>query len=297
MGKIKDLMAVLLLTACSSKKVEPATPIITLHDQLQTEIDRIKPNLKWCNGFAVNSICNYGDSHYRTGQLFLLGAFTEQKESAFASYAASIDEDGRPWRGPAKDETPNSYSRDQTLGLVMATLGGIDKSLLQRVYDYAKRSNALCPDATDTRCMMTPSIEVVIRDTLGLSVDKALRNIADAQLITDSHTAKPNYQAALVMQYVMIKANQGQLNSYHSISSEVIKSKIPNNLYAQTVYLVAHNGTPEQFQDVGVKLLACLKTTIGGGIHALWEQGNIECRDDIYGQEVIALAQFLMRKT
>jgi hypothetical protein len=39
-----------------------------------------------------------------------------------------------------------------------------------------------------------------------------------------------------------------------------------------------------------------MRTTVGGGIYALWEQGDIECRDSINGQEVVALAGFLMQK-
>lgn len=292
------ITSILIFGACgSAKKVEPTKPVITLHEQLQTEIDRIKPNLNWCKGFAINSDpvkCNTGDSHYRTGQLFLIGAFPEQKEAAFASYAQSIDEDGRPWRGPAKDETPNSYSRDQTLGLTMATLGGLDKRILEKVYGYYQRTGKICPDSQSDACRMTPGLEVIIRDTLGLEVNNSQRNVGDAQILADAHIATPNYRSALIMQSVMVKAVQRQLNTTHAAAIKVILNKIPNNLYAQTVYLVAHKGTPQQFQEVAVKLLSCLKTTIGGGIHAMWEQGDRECREDIYGQEVIALAQFLM---
>jgi len=293
-GNVKKVLALFLVAfsvACGAKKVNPAIPVTTLQDQMQVEIDRIKPNLNWCNGFAVNFECNTGDSHYRTGQLFLLGAFNEQKEAAFASYVASIDEDGRPWRGPAKDETPNSYSSDQALGLVMATIGGLDKGVLKKVYGYTlAHSRKFCPDATDLRCVMKPSLEVIIRDTLGLPVDGIMRELSNVQILADAYTTTPNFRAALILQQIMVKIKQNRATEVHRKVMNILRTKIPNNLYFRTIDTMINGG---DFNPIAERVLACMKVNNGGGIHALFEQGNNECREGVYGQELIALAGFL----
>ena len=53
---LKLSLCFLLLAACGTKKVEPQHPVQPtdpLKLELQAEIARITPNLKWCRGLAV----------------------------------------------------------------------------------------------------------------------------------------------------------------------------------------------------------------------------------------------------
>lgn len=291
------IIAVLLLfiVGCNAEQIDATRPYTSLNQELKSEIDRLNIGLKWCDGFAVPSYCDMGDSHYRTGQLFMLGAFSDRKKDAFLSYSQSIDDNGRPWRSPLKNYSSNSYSRDQLLGLTMATLGGLDKAILAKVYDYSKREKKICPDATDSRCLMTLSVETVVRDTLELNVDDYSRIIGDYQLMFSAYYSPLNYQMALVMQSIMIKVKQGKLTTNHAEIAAMVRKRMPANLYAEMLYLMTNQGTGQQFDDLAKRLLQCMRRNLGGGIHALWEQGNVECIDNAYGQELVAMAHYFIQ--
>lgn len=107
-----------------------------------------------------------GDSLLWAGLLYSVSQNVSDKVKYRSGIVDSIDVSGRFWRSPDRvgSVRPNSFSRDMAVGLLLAASRdkvdnhsfGVDGYYLEKWISYVKANgNKLCPDATDTRGVMT----------------------------------------------------------------------------------------------------------------------------------------------
>jgi hypothetical protein len=172
----------------------------------------------------------------------------------------------------------------------MCTLSGLDKSYLQSVYNYYNSTGLLCPNATDSRCVVTPELDILVKDTLHLPVSDIYRQEGEAQLDLDLQTSAQGYAQTLLADAIFIKIHQGLLTTHHQNLIRGLLEKSPNNLYYQLIGLLANNGDWPSFEQ---RVLTCLKKTNGGGNQWMFDSAE-DCLQPAYGQDIVSLAQWVI---
>jgi hypothetical protein len=219
---------------------------------LAAEIERVKPFVLTCDGMVAlattNNItgqenCGTGDGMTNHGFAMLYGRI-----GSMDAVANSISADGRPWRSPQyKDrDTFDSFSRDQFLGLLEATVASGDKTYLKRVLDYEKRTGSLCPDDTDTKCRLTNSLRALSAAVMVGSKEASLLDVAT--VLVEAKTAT-GYQAFLTGRKIMLSKILGR--SGHEKAANELHRRFPNNGYF--AYIAGDN------KAAGSLVLDCLR--------------------------------------
>lgn len=146
----KSLLAALILISCGKSTYHPPNA-----DNLQVfrqKVEEIKPSLPVCLANDTLFACKDemdGDVVLWNGLLALSG------DKTFCSaLPKSVDETGRPWRGPYfyKNYTVNEFSRDSTVGLAAWAVGCNNKDTWQRFSTFYKQTNKLCEHPIDNKC-------------------------------------------------------------------------------------------------------------------------------------------------
>jgi len=233
-----------------------------------------------------------GDGMSMSGRWLLDGG---PDARVWAAVQASIDASGRPWRAPDRvgKQPTDSFSRDGFLGLLESTVAMSDKGPLTRVWVYVKRTGKLCPDATDGRCDVTPSVSILAREVLGEGVSAAER-VADEATVNGEAVAAPgNYRAYLVARKVHLKARLGRLTQGYCHAIVVLRSRFPENVFFRAVDAECGRG---RWEAVGEALTRCLGAWKNPGSEWTWNAGNSECIATSQGHELISMAKYLLRR-
>jgi hypothetical protein len=302
--KVSVLSILLLITlavTCSRKyepTVIPPTPVPSV--SLESEIQRLQSNLLWEDGVPVPHLGNdKGDVIYRSSHLCMLApelCFREGENNILEFVERTIQPDGRPTRSPEWSDFHNSdsFSRDQLTGLILFKETDLLAPIyLTSVYGYYTRTGKLCSDASDTRCSLTPAIEVLWKDALGLEVSYVKRSLANTQLWLDFQTGTDNFRLTLLATHLFIKNLQGKIEPTHLTLLESIRNRSPRNLFYRYLDSVLNKKDTSALRD---DLLSCMIIQNGGGIHWAFEQSSENwCRPGLYGHELVALAIALTR--
>lgn len=280
---------VLFLAACGRKETDrPSVPAALL----EQDMARVESGLLWACDLPVEEgrkDCS-GDAVSMSGRWLLDGG---PDAKVWAAVKRSIGPEGRPWRAPDRVgvQPTDSFSRDQFVGLIEGTVAMGDREPLRAVWAYAQRTGALCPDATDGRCRVTPSVSILAREALGERVTDLERAGDEATLTAEAASVPGTYQAYLVARKVRVKAALGRLTPGYCHSVTVLLSRFPKNLFFR--FVNAQCGK-EAFEPIAEGLKACLSAWPGPGREWAWNGGNQACQAGAQGHEMVAMGRGLI---
>jgi hypothetical protein len=291
---MKRLLLTLLLSACGSA-VTPAKPTAD-YPELRAQVERVEPMLLWCDGGVAfprknnvtkQPMCDVGDSVSTTGAVLLLGGIGD-----FSVINRSIEADGRPWRHPSyvKRDTNNSFSRDQLLGVLEATVATKNKAPLKRLLGYISRTGKLCPDATDGKCDYTDSVKVLAKDVMGEKVSKLDRAKDELTILAEAHVTKADYTSYLVARKLFLHYRTKTTSAGYTKAVDVLKSRFPNSLHIRTLYAVYHG---KSLKSIANDLTACLAKWQKPGLDWFGNELN-GCTGREQGAELVALSKTLL---
>jgi len=300
---MRGLPIALCVFAVSCGKGRETTWPNVVSPTLASEVSRISPRLLWCDGQATsprkNNIdgrpaCDVGDAMTDTGMLLALGNFvggSQLQDSIIKSIATT----GQPYRAPSYvgRDIQNEFSRDQFIGLADATAAGLDEKYLNSVLDYYSRTGSLCPNATDSRCKMTPSMITLADDVRKRNVTLAERALDEATLAVEAKTVPLDYEAYLVSRKIFTRAILGKLTDSYASSAKALYNRAPNNMWLNAVFLMTNSGTQQEFDALGAKLASCMAKWEKPGHIWLGRKGNTLCPAESIGHDLVALATFL----
>lgn len=281
----------LLLISCAQAE-EPTRPVV-VSARLKNQIERMSPLLAYtCDSMAPARSqgveCNTeGDAVSMTGWSLLYGGL-----GAWQLIPDSVDENGRPWRNPDRvgGTDPNSFSRDQILGLLEATVASGDTNTLRAVVGYLQRQGRLCPG--DDRCNITGSIIELWRLVLGEEVSKSERAVNGWTTELEAATVPAGYQAHLVSRKIMLHAELGTLTSSYTKSAATLVRRFPKSLFLRVTNAVANGG---DFIAIADDLAACMESWQGPGNAWIGEEIERGCQTLSYGHEYVSLAKYLLQ--
>lgn len=153
----------LLPTSCATAKRDSETPP---GPASLAEMANLRSQLAgWAEtkGAAATRVKRGWDGQLDDGDALLFNAIlcSTGDETACSVVAASQGPDGRFWRSPdlVGQEKENSFSRDMGIGVVLwaAVKGDAAKPALEAWRAYVKKNGKMCPQASDNRCLVTPS--------------------------------------------------------------------------------------------------------------------------------------------
>jgi len=286
----------LFLCSCGPSEVRsPVLPEVQ-SAALREQIARVKPLLLWCDGVPAfprkhnidgRANCDVGDG------LSTLGRVALDSDGEYLSVVhAAIDSAGRPWRAPSyvgKHTDPNSFSRDQLMGVLEVTRASKNVSAINRILAYVKRTGRLCPG--DSRCDITPSMQVLINQALGKDISKTERRIDEETIKLEAATVPKGYQTYLVARKLMLHIRYGTLTTQYIKAADTLKKRFPNSLFIRTVYEISHNG---KFLSIADDLAACLSTWKESGLGWVGEGLEQTCPVASHGAELVSLGEFLL---
>jgi hypothetical protein len=287
-------LALLLIVSCGAPKEQPR---IKDYPALRAQVERVEPLLLWCDGgvafprknnITKQPMCDVGDSLSTTGAVLLLGGIGD-----FSVIDRSINADGRPWRHPSyvgKDKS-NSFSRDQALGVMEATVATKNKAPLKRLLEYISRTDKLCPDATDGRCQFTDSVNVLAKDVMGEKVSKAERAKDELTILAEAHVTKPDYTSYLVARKLFLHYRTKTNTFGYRKAVDVLKSRFPDSLHIRTLYAVYHG---KSLDGVAEALTACLEKWQKPGLDWFGDAVSVECTGKAHGADLVSLGKFLL---
>jgi hypothetical protein len=289
------LATLVTLASCGRSKSSVLPDVSS--EALEQEIARISPKLLWACGLPVEARrtdCS-GDGISMAGWVGLVGDLWEWA-NPLVPFEAAVSADGRPWRASDRVDRQrgDSFSRDGLLGHVEAATATGVRAPLDRVWAYAKRTGALCPDATDNRCEVTAGVSILVRDALGLSVTGVERTADFTVMNAEAASAPAGYRASLVARKINLKVRQGRLTNEYAHASRVLLKRFPKNLWYRTVERMANKGTDGDFSAIGGELVTCMKRWEQPGTEWAWHTGTEAC-GPAQGHELVALARLLVR--
>ena len=277
--------------------------------ELTQEINRIEPQLLWCDGGVAlarpndrtgTPNCGVGDGMHFTGIILSSPTWTNYN-AMINSIRNSISPEGRPFRAPSylqiKDPV-DSFSRDQLMGLIHYLITSHDNELAERFRLYLKNNDhKLCPTASDNRCELLITEKELINDVyahLGMSTEYHVNRWLDEQTtIIEAKTVSKGYQMNLVAQKVFLEARLGRLTRNYASAVSILRNRQPDNL--QFVYLdnLLTNYNEGVNNYVGNMLLPCLRSWTTPGTEWVWSKEDIRCEGSA-GHELVWLAKLVV---
>lgn len=284
---MKRILLTLLLSACGAS-VAPHTPQKD-YPELRAQVERVEPLLAWtCDGMIPARRNGFpclkeGDGVSMLGRWILDSGDVAKR----AAIKASIGPDGRLWRNPERvgNDDANSASRDALMGLLESG----DKESIKRVAAYIKDTGRLCPG--DDRCDMTPSMRMLLEESLGVSHSTAEKLFDVETIHIEAMTAPANYRAYLVARKLMLKIRLKTLTVGHAKVAKELYDRFPKNPFLQAVNAAA-NG--KSFDPVAEALTACLEKWQKPG-DDWWGNAMGGCTDKQQGHELVALGKYLLQ--
>jgi hypothetical protein len=286
---MRYILAVLLLSGCGTKELEPAKPKAD-YPELRDQVERVEPLLAWtCDGMIPAR--SHGFPCIKEGDgVSMLGRIIADTgdRSKLPAVRSSIGPDGRLWRNPERvgNDGPNSASRDAFIGLLETR----DKESIKRVMAYIKANGRLCPG--DDRCDVTPSVRFLAEETLGVAHTKAEIAFDIETLWLEAETAPPTYRAYLVGRKLLAHIRLGNLNSGYARVAKRLNERFPRNPFLAYVNAVANK---KSFDPIAKDLTACLAQWEGNG--DAWHGNEMAgCQKRSYGHHLIGLGYSILGK-
>lgn len=296
----KKIATLLVFTfmSCSTDVTNP-TPEPTLADQLQQKVDRISPKLLWCLDMPsfihpdTHSLdCDLGDGIYDTGILLSEPfAFIDKRSDMMKSLNNSFSSTGQPFRSPAQVDKAqsNEFSRDQSIGLALAALGGHSEPLNRMLQWSSEHDDKLCLHPTDTRCNRTPLLNNTYDIVLGKDVSKTLDGVmffSETSLLTKSAT----YEVTLKAMQLYIRIKMNVITHTHVSALQHLLEIQPNNLFLQYLQAKLISG---DYKSVGTSLHQCMSNFEEPGNQAEFRD-NYSCSSNFIGHRLIWLATIII---
>ena len=288
------LLAAFSLSCGQSRSPKPISQSIS--SELQAEIDRITPLLKWSpygqpleEPYPSDSS---GDAMSMNGRVML------DSGGALGSFQAVIDSiaaDGHPYRSPSHvGATGNTFSRDALMGLIEASVAVKDNSQLLKVRNYyAANDSKMCPDANDNRCDVTISMDLLVDEALGKNINIASRALDETTITGEASTTPETYQSYLVMRKLRMHIELGELTEGYKAAIKVLHERFPKHPYASYLYVKSVSGNLE---PIAQDILACMKTWKGPG-EDWWGSYFEGCPANPQGHELVSFAMLLIRES
>jgi hypothetical protein len=232
-------------------------------------------------------MCDVGDSVSTTGAVLLLGGIGD-----FSVIDRSIEADGRPWRHPSyvKRDTNNSFSRDAFIGAMEATFASKKFAPLKRLQGYISRTGKLCPDATDNKCDLTPSVKTLLKYVTGQKVGVVERELDENTILAEVHTVPPGYRAYLTARKLRLIHITGHSTAGYGKSVTVLNSRFPNSFYVRILYAMYFG---KSFDPIAKDLTECLSRWEKPGLDWFGNELN-GCTGREQGAELVALSKTLL---
>lgn len=298
---IKTILAsCLLFINCGGTKTVDKPSI--QHQELRNLVDVIQPQLLWYQGSPVGDRKNningdangdVGDSIFDISLTILLGNIGD------INYLANtFNTEGQPFRAPSYvDKTKSdSYSRDQMTGMVASAAKTKNLTYLLKLKNYIDRTGKLCPEATGNKCEVTPIMDMLMKDTLGLPVTKVERWVNDDAMYLEAKTVPANYRAMLLAYQLFIKIEQGKVSQANRNAAKVLTQRIPLNLMFRTLDATM-NG--KGYELIIKDITFCLKGFKKAGSFYMFNVGNYVCGNPNETHnywDIIALARYILAK-
>jgi len=280
-----------MFVSCGTQ-VSGSNPSV-VSERLTAQIERMTPLLAWtCDGRVParrhGVDCSVeGDAVSITGWALLHGKLGE-----WSAISESIDANGRPWRNPERLglDDPNSFSRDQMLGLLEGSIASGDRARLQSVVRYVQETGRLCPG--DDRCNITGAIIELWRLVLGEKVSEAERAVNGWTIEVEAMNVPAGYQSHLVARKIMLHAQLGTLTTSYAKAAATLRRRFPASLFVRTVDAVANGG---DFVAIADDLATCVERWEEPGNAWIGEEIERGCQARSYGHEYVALAKYLLQ--
>lgn len=310
MKTLLTLAALSFLTACGSDRKDPSPPPQQSSQRLQEQIDRIAPQLLYCDGIATeagfNNVsgrpdCNSGDS-ILWSSLFISGKRNASVEEAIRD---SIDPSGRPFRSPEhrrSQEHQDSFSRDHYIGLLLYSVVTKDVNTIKRVYAYAALNGYnLCPSDSDSRCFLTPNMIAITSDVfrylnIPRTPEMTFNRAQDEELNKFEASRNDGYALHLVAVKAYIRIKTGHLTESYAKTLKIIHNRKPDNPFYGYLSNLANGGSDQEYRIIEEALLKEMQVWTQGSRRE-WSfqrhdwSGTVK---DSMGHELVMLAYILM---
>lgn len=226
---MRKYLSLLMLLSCGTTTPKPAD--VTELDIFKEKVAAIKPNLPVCLGQDVPFACKNqddGDAVLWNGLLALSG------DKTFCSaLPKSVDETGRPWRGPLfyKEDTVNEFSRDSTVGLAAWSIGCNDKDTWERFSNFYKTHDKLCEHPTDGKCDKSSNINDLVAhvdEHFNISNSENYRGYSEALLLQARFTER-GYPMHLTGCQILILNKLGISNSTLDLAKTKLRERDVGN--------------------------------------------------------------------
>lgn len=293
---MRRLLLTLILASCGAA-VTPAKPEKD-YPLLRAQVERVEPFLLWCDGGVAfprknnvtkQPMCDVGDSVSTTGAVLLLGGIGD-----FSVIDRSIEANGRPWRHPSYvgRDTNNSFSRDAFIGAMEATFASKKFAPLKRLQGYISRTGKLCPDATDNKCDLTPSVKTLLKYVTGQKVGFAERELDENTILAEAHTAPASYRAYLIARKLRLIYITGNATAGYGKSVTVLHSRFPNSFYVRMLHAMYFG---KSFDSLASDLTDCLSRWEKPGKDWFGDAMEKGCTDKHQGVDLVALSKYLLQ--
>ena len=245
--KLIALASTLFFAACGNSPRDNPEPVVDLSIKPETAVklhELRNSTYSWsktCKGIACKEgPTGDGDSLLWAGLLCLSG---EQSQCNAAS--RSQDSDGRLWRSPDRVgvEDVNTSSRDMLSGFLAYLAKTKDTASASALLIYIQNNDQLlCPDSTDTRCLMLPASYGLMSEiwkSLGLEPSpnmKIAESGAESLLVANAKEAPSGYQMHLQGVNVFIRQYLGKNSNKTLEAAKALSSREPTNPFF--LYLV-----------------------------------------------------------
>lgn len=304
----------LALVACGSKKTETAPPAPSARQALQTALERVEPQLLFCDGVVAteqpNNLtgqpnCGTGDALFNTSLYYAMtDGRTANSADLRAGILASIDAEGRTWRSPQyKGIDPiDSSSRDQVLGALLFAVKTKDADLVNRIWSYLETHNyeACAPVSPDHNCstisifpvfhdvMTFLGIDPPVKTTFNRSVDEELRR-ANANTLT-------GYELHLVSITLYIRALTGHNSESYAKTAQIIADRQSNNMWYAWLANYMNSGKAEEYTRIEQVVTTCLNQWDATQSNLNWSYGHDmaqQCDPNSMGHELVGVGYLL----
>lgn len=293
---MRHLLLTILFSSCGAQIASHAPQ--KDYPALRAQVERVEPLLLWCDGgvafprknnITKQPLCDVGDSVSTTGAVLLFGGIGD-----FSVIDRSIEANGRPWRHPSyvQRDTNNSFSRDQFLGVLEATVASKNKAPLKRLLGYVSRTGKLCPDATDNKCDLTPSVQTLLKYVTGQKVVVLERELDENTILAEVHTAPIGYRVYLTARKLRLIHVTGHSTAGYGKSVSVLHSRFPNSFYIRILNAMYFG---KSFDPIANDLTACLERWQVTGKDWFGDALEKGCTDKHQGADLVSMARYLLQ--
>jgi hypothetical protein len=282
-------LALLLIVSCGAPKEQPR---IKDYPALRAQVERVEPLLAWtCDGMIPARKADFpcikeGDGVSVLGRWI----FDTGDKAKMPAILLSVGVDGKePKRNPARQgiDESNSFSRDQLLGLLEASLSTGNRAGLLSVMRYVQATGHLC--IGDDRCNLTDSTRLLVNEVLGKKPSKVERAKDELTIAGEAATVPPNYRAYLVARKLLLHYKLGTTKGYRH-SAAVLRKRFPSSAFIQLVDALSSG---KSLDPVAAEVTRCLEQWEGPANN--WHGDDVNgCQKRSYGHHLVGMGYLLL---